>query len=206
MLSLSLSPDWRVNYLDYTPNPRGNNSAWQEIALRLTSGAMLLPAADRLIAARAARGDTPRPRSFACRRWALALMAAGALLSNGCMHRRLTVRSEPPGALVLVDGEEVGFTPTSIDYTYYGTREITLQKDGYKTLTTPVKLATPWYQVFPLEFVTDNFALTKINDRREISYALAPEQLEPRQDLEDRANNLRSEALRTEMPLPHSGQ
>src|SRR5262245_35422538 len=154
---------------------------------------MFLPAADRLTAARAPRRETPAARQPAGRSWALALLAAGALLSNGCMHRRLTIRSEPPGALVLVDGEEAGYTPASIDYTYYGTREITLQKDGYKTLTTPVKLATPWYQVFPLEFVTDNMALTKINDRREISYALVPEQLEPRQDLEDRANNLRSE-------------
>jgi hypothetical protein len=168
---------------------------------------MLLPAADdRLISAQSRGPNEPAPRLRACRRWLLALIAAGAVLSNGCMHRRLTIRSEPPGAAVLVDGEEVGFTPTSIDYTYYGTREITLQKDGYKTLTTPVKLATPWYQVFPLEFVTDNVALTKINDRREISYALTPEQLEPRQDLEDRANNLRSDALRTEMVFPHSGR
>lgn len=102
----------------------------------------------------------------------------------------------------MVDGEEVGYTPVSIDYTYYGTREIKLIKDGYKTLTTPVKLSTPWYQVFPLEFVTDNFALTKINDRREVTYALAPERLEPTQDIENRANALRSEALRTEMPFP----
>lgn len=133
-------------------------------------------------------------------RQALFVVAVMMLFSNGCMHRRLTVRTDPPGALVLVDGEEIGYSPTSFDYTYYGTREVTIMKDGYKTLTTPVKLSTPWYQVFPLEFVTDNFALTKINDRREITYALAPEQLEPREFLEDRANALRSEALRTELP------
>jgi hypothetical protein len=132
----------------------------------------------------------------------LLLMATAALFTNGCMHRRLTIRSDPPGALVQVDGEEVGHTPTSIDYTYYGTREITLQLAGYRTLTTQVKLATPWYQVFPLEFVTDNFALTKINDRREVTYPLIQEQLEPREYLEDRANSLRSEALRSEMPAP----
>ncbi len=139
------------------------------------------------------------------RKLLLLLLAATSVFSSGCMHRRLTIRSDPPGAAVFVDGEEIGFTPTSIDYTYYSTREITLQKAGYKTLTTPVKLSTPWYQVFPLEFVTDNFAFTKINDRREVSYALAPEQLEPRQDLENRANGLRSEALRTEMTSPGRG-
>lgn len=118
------------------------------------------------------------------------------------MHRRLTIRSDPPGAAVMVDGTEVGYTPASIDYTYYGTREITLTKDGYKTLTTPIKLSTPWYQVFPLEFVTDNFALTKINDRREVTYALTRENLEPTQNVESRADNLRSEALRTDAVGP----
>lgn len=135
-------------------------------------------------------------------RVALWLVLFASLCSSGCMHRRLTVRSDPPGAAVVIDGEEVGFTPCSIDYTYYGTREITLMKDGFKTLTTPVQLSTPWYQIFPLEFVTDNFALTKINDRREVTYTLAREELEPTQFLEDRANSLRSEALRTETTFP----
>ncbi len=151
-----------------------------------------------------AKGSTesrrPMTVRMAIRRWLGVAVAAAVLQSSGCMHRRLTIRSDPPGAAVQVDGEQVGFTPTAIDYTYYGTREITLQKAGYKTLTTPVKMSTPWYQIFPLEFITDNFALTKINDRREVSYTLTPEQLEPRELLEDRANNLRSEALRTEMP------
>ncbi|MBI3865674.1 MAG: hypothetical protein HY290_27690 [Planctomycetia bacterium] len=68
-----------------------------------------------------------------------------------------------------------------------------------KTLTTPIKLSTPWYEVFPLEFVTENFAMTKINDRREITYAMTRENLEPSQNVENRANNLRSEALRSEI-------
>jgi hypothetical protein len=143
----------------------------------------------------------PHFQNRICRRFPLfALLTLAALLSSGCMHRRLTIRSDPPGAAVLVDGEEIGYTPVSFDYTYYGTREIRLIKDGYQTLTTQVKLSTPWYQILPLEFVTDNFALTKINDRREVSYALARENIEPSQEIENRANNLRSEALRTEMP------
>jgi hypothetical protein len=136
------------------------------------------------------------------RRWSVALGLLAALFSSGCMHRRLTIRSDPPGAAVMVDGVEVGYTPASIDYTYYGTREITLTKEGYQTLTAPIKLSTPWYQVFPLEFITDNFALTKINDRRDVTYALTRENIEPTQDVENRANNLRSEALRTDVALP----
>ncbi|MBS0266352.1 MAG: PEGA domain-containing protein [Planctomycetes bacterium] len=136
------------------------------------------------------------------RRWPLALLLLCACCSSGCMHRRLTIRSEPPGAAVMVDGVEVGYTPTSIDYTYYGTREITLTKEGYQTLTVPLKLSTPWYQCFPLDFVTDNFAMTKINDRREVNYALQRENIEPTENVENRANNLRSEAMRTDGMLP----
>jgi hypothetical protein len=43
----------------------------------------------------------------------VALMAA-VFLSNGCVYRRLIVRSDPPGARVLIDGQEVGYTPTGI--------------------------------------------------------------------------------------------
>ena len=136
------------------------------------------------------------------RLWPVALMALAALCSSGCMHRRLTIRSDPPGAAVMVDGVEVGYTPASIDYTYYGTREITLTKEGYQTLTTPLKLSTPWYELFPLEFITENFALTKINDRRDVTYSLMRENLEPTRNVEDRANNLRSEALRTDAAMP----
>ena len=55
-----------------------------------------------------------------------------SLTQVGCMHRRMTIRSNPPGARVLLEGEEKGFTPYSMDFTYYGTREITLVKPGMK--------------------------------------------------------------------------
>jgi hypothetical protein len=122
--------------------------------------------------------------------------------SSGCMHRRLTILSDPPGAVVLIDGEEVGTTPVGYDYTYYGTRHITLIKDGYKTKTVPLVLNTPWYQLFPLDFVTDNFALTKINDHRRVVYPLEPEVLMPTEDLRGRANAIRSDALRSEGFFP----
>lgn len=118
------------------------------------------------------------------------------------MHRRLTIRSNPPGAAVVVDGEEIGFTPVSLDYTYYGTREITLIMNGYKTFTLPHKLETPWYQVFPLEFVTDNLAFTHIRDKREVVYNLEPDVLVPTNEVLDRANNLRSNALQSEGTFP----
>lgn len=94
----------------------------------------------------------------------------------------------------MLEGEELGYTPVAVDFTYYGTRELTLIKDGYEPLTVMQKVTTPWYQVLPLEFVSDNFALRKINDRRQFTYQLQPQRIVPTQELLDRASNLRSEA------------
>ena len=54
---------------------------------------------------------------------------------SGCVSRRMMVYSDPPGALVLLEGQEVGYTPVAVDFLYYGTRELTLIKDGYETKT-----------------------------------------------------------------------
>lgn len=110
------------------------------------------------------------------------------------MHRRMTIRSDPPGALVLLEGNEIGYTPVTVDFTYYGTREIKLVKDGFEPLTVMQKVPTPWYQVLPFEFVTDNLALQHVHDRREFSYQLQPQRIVPTQELLDRASGLRSSA------------
>ena len=125
------------------------------------------------------------------------LLAAAALLAaTGCqsVHRRLTVQSDPPGALVLVDGKRIGFTPASVSFDYYGTREVTLVKDGFETekFLTPVK--PPAYQVPPADFVSDNFLPGQVEDRRVIRKRLRPRVVAPTGDVLNRADELRSRA------------
>lgn len=126
----------------------------------------------------------------------LLALAALCLVFTGCnnVFRRLTVRSDPPGALVLVDGEEIGYTPATVDFTYYGTREITLIKDGYETLTVLQKVSPPWYQYPGIDFFFDNFSPTQVTDRQQFLYKLQPQVVVPSERLLDRANNLRSES------------
>ena len=71
---------------------------------------------------------------------------------NGCMRRRITVRSNPPGARVFIDDQDVGTTPVSTYVTYYGTRKIQLVKDRYRTITKNHTFNAPWYQIPPLDF------------------------------------------------------
>ena len=135
-------------------------------------------------------------RGTAVLRTLIAIIFASQFLT-GCAHnmnRRMTIRSEPPGALVLMEGEEVGYTPVGIDFNHYGTREITLIKDGYETVTAMQKVRSPWYQKIPLDFVSDNFSPVKINDRLDYTFTMNKQELVSNDQLLQRAKGLRSQS------------
>ena len=115
-------------------------------------------------------------------------------LGSGCVTRRMMVSSDPPGALVLLEGKEVGYTPVAVDFLYYGTREFTLIKDGYETRTVLQKVPPPWYQWPVIDFFVDNFALTNITDRHAFHYSLEPRRLISNEDVLGRGEQLRTEA------------
>jgi hypothetical protein len=121
-------------------------------------------------------------------------LAAACLLSSGCVRRRMTIRSFPPGAQVFVDDQEIGTTPCSAAFVYYGTRKLTLIKDGYKTETVWQTFNPPWYQYPPLDFVTENLLIQEIRDERVVDVQLQPEEIVPEQQLLDRARTLRGSA------------
>ena len=124
----------------------------------------------------------------------IALIASALLTGCNSVHRRMSIRSDPPDALVIVDGKEIGYTPTHMDFTYYGTREIKLVKDGFETLTTMQKVKAPAYQWVGPDFITDNFLPFKVTDRHDFQYRLQPQRMVPTNELLDRANSLRSES------------
>ena len=52
-------------------------------------------------------------------------------LAGGCgVERTLQIESNPPGALVHLNGEEVGRTPMRKAFVWYGTYDVQLRKDG----------------------------------------------------------------------------
>lgn len=138
----------------------------------------------------------PTPSLRPLRRAILVTLAlAMCLLQTGCVRRRLTVHSNPPGALVYVDNQQIGTTPCSVDFVYYGTREIRLVKPGYDTLTINQPIPTPWYQIPPLDFVSENLVLAKIRDNRTVTYNLAPQMMIPTEELIQRGEQLRQATL-----------
>jgi hypothetical protein len=150
----------------------------------------------------AARRRLVRPALIVC-------LAAVCLLSGGCVRRRMTIRSFPPGAQVFVDDQEIGTTPCSAAFVYYGTRKITVIKDGYKTENVWQTFNAPWYQIPPLDFVTENLLINEIRDERFVDVQLLPEEIVPEQTLLDRAQALRGSsqagAITPLLALPPGG-
>ena len=121
----------------------------------------------------------------------------------GCVHRRLTIRSNPPGALVYVDEQEIGRTPVSTSFIYYGTRSIRLEMDGYETVEQLHRIRPPWYQIPPIDFVSENLSFRDIRDERVLDFQLVPMQIIPTERLLDRANQLRRDSqMGLVTPLP----
>ena len=111
------------------------------------------------------------------------------------MQRRLTIRTNPPGALVYIDDYPIGTTPCSTDFVYYGTRKVRIVKSGYETLTVMQPIPTPWYQYPGLDFVCENLVPGEIRDERVVEYQLQPQTIVPSPQLLDRAENLRHGAV-----------
>jgi hypothetical protein len=140
-------------------------------------------------------------RPAASAKFAAATICVVACLA-GCVTRRMTVRTNVPGAQVYVDNYEIGRTPASTDFTYYGTRNIRVVKDGFETLTVQQPVSAPWYQIPGFDFLVENVWPFEIRDERQYSYNLQPQYVVPTQALVDRAEELRRSNAQTAVVAP----
>lgn len=123
------------------------------------------------------------------------LLSATLLLSSGCVRRRMTVRTNPPGATVSVDNQLIGTSPAATSFVYYGTRELRIEKDGFRTETIRRKIKPPWYQLPVIEFFSETLWPGEIRDERIIDVELVPQAIEPTGNVLGRAEMLRSQAI-----------
>jgi len=108
----------------------------------------------------------------------------------GCVERTLTVSSEPPGALVYISSEEIGRTPVTTSFTWYGDYEIILRKDGYQTLKTHYKIYPPAYEIPPLDLLSA-LAPWTYRDNRTAHFVLKKKTVPSDAELIQRAEQLR---------------
>ena len=124
-------------------------------------------------------------------RLSMAVVALAATLSlPGCVERRYTIRTDPPGALVIANGEPIGTTPVSKSFTFYGDRTFRIIKEGYETKDLVEKFRAPWYDNFLTEFFTENLNPYTFRDEREFTFNLKPVAIPSDAELVQRANAL----------------
>jgi hypothetical protein len=84
--------------------------------------------------------------------WLLVPLIVGL---NGCVERRLTILTDPPEASVWLNDEEIGRTPVSVGFNWYGDYKIRIEKEGYEILNTHQEMKRPLEDYFPLDFLTE---------------------------------------------------
>ena len=134
-------------------------------------------AATRLDAARA-RSYIAETEDERVRKSALILASFLFATVIGCVERRFVVTSEPFGAVVYNEREApIGATPADQEFTWYGTYQFKLVKDGYQTKVVQENIKAPWYEWPIFDFVSENLVPWNIRDIRRLHYKLDP--LEP---------------------------
>lgn len=135
------------------------------------------------------------------RRFARRLAVGCALLAvssglPGCVRRTMTLRTDPPGARAIVNDEEVGRTPLTIDFTWYGDYDLAFYLEGYETLRTHYRVRTPWYQVYPLDFFSEVLWPFEIHDHHVLPvYRLEPQRLPEAEELVERSDRMREQTV-----------
>ncbi|MEM9373417.1 MAG: PEGA domain-containing protein [Planctomycetota bacterium] len=60
------------------------------------------------------------------------LLGVPLVFLGGCAERRIRVTSEPSGARVWLNDEEIGRTPTEARFTFYGSYDLRLEHPGFE--------------------------------------------------------------------------
>jgi hypothetical protein len=115
------------------------------------------------------------------------------ILLSGCVERRLVINTAPQGAIVILNDEQLGVSPATTSFKWYGDYSVRLSKDGYETLDTHRKLKAPWYDYFPFDFFAQVVYPGQIVDTYEWTFELAPRQQITSDELIRKADELKNQ-------------
>ncbi len=115
------------------------------------------------------------------------------LLAAGCVERELTINTQPQGAVVTLNDEEIGTSPVTVSFNWYGDYCVRISKEGYETLNTHKELKGPWYDKFPFDFFAQIVSQKRTVDKYEWTFALEEKKQVNPQELVEKAQQLRKE-------------
>ncbi len=94
------------------------------------------------------------------------------LFLSGCVERKLTINTVPPGALVELNDEEIGTSPVTGSFKWYGDYNIRASKKGYEILQTHRLLEQTFHDKFPFDFFYGVLWPGRIVDEHEWTFQL----------------------------------
>jgi hypothetical protein len=127
---------------------------------------------------------------------AATVILAGLALTGcyGQVQRTLTIDSEPQSARCWLNDNEVGRTPVTVSFTWYGTYTVRLETPGYEPLVTTAKVEAPYYEWVPLDLAFETVVPGVRTDAHEFRFALKRAEPVDPDALRQRAEGLRRDA------------
>jgi len=129
------------------------------------------------------------------------VLGLASLVLSGCIERELTIDTVPTGAVVTLNDEEIGQSPVSTNFQWYGDYNVRISKAGYETLVTHRKLKKPIHDYFPIDFFVAVWP-GKIKSKHQWSFELQPYSAPSRKELLDAAESLKGQAMADANTIP----
>ncbi len=111
----------------------------------------------------------------------------------GCVERELTINTEPQGARVILNDQEIGVSPVTVPFNWYGDYWVRISKDGYEPLDTHRALKAPLHDHPPFDFFAQILYPGRIVDAYEWTFGLAPKEYPTRDELIESGDSLRGQ-------------
>jgi hypothetical protein len=131
------------------------------------------------------------------RRIPAAALLSLVLVAPGCLDRTVTVTSEPPGAVVRLNEVEIGRTPVTTAFTWYGNYDVQVRKEGHESLNTSAEISAPIYEYPPLDLAATVLPF-RVHTERKLHFVLQPQG--PVEGPAEAEIIARARAMRTELP------
>jgi len=131
------------------------------------------------------------------RRFLLTVSLLAALALAGCygqVQRTLTIDSEPEGARCWLNDNEVGRTPVTVPFTWYGTYRVRLEHPGYEPLVTEADVNAPFFQWVGPDLLYETVVPGVHHDTHAFRFALHEAKPADPEGLRERAESLRRDA------------
>lgn len=78
-------------------------------------------------------------------------------VAPGCVRREIEITSTPPGAHVLLNGRDVGRSPTRVEFTFDATYDVRLRLEGYDPVAGSGTTEAPVWDFIGADLVAEIF-------------------------------------------------